>query len=213
MSDEITVWGVASLRALRVHWVLHELGLDYRTEPIRARTGETQTQAYGRLSPKRKIPLLEDGDLVLSESAAIVHYLISAHGAGSGVHVPATARDRALSDEWCYFVMTELDAHSLYLIRRHGHLPEVYGPAPEAVASAEEYLVKQMTAVTPRIARAAPYLFGDRIGAADILLTTCLEWAAAYDIALDEACLAYRQRTTARPAYAAACAANAAPAD
>ncbi|MDP6345062.1 MAG: glutathione S-transferase family protein [Alphaproteobacteria bacterium] len=210
MTDsQITLWGAVSLRALRVHWALHELALPYRCEPIQSRSGETLTEEYGRLNPKRKIPYLTDGDFGLSESAAIVGYLFRAYGAGRGVYLPADDRAQATSDEWCYFVMTEMDAHSLYLIRRHGHLPEVYGHAPAAVASAEEYFLKQLAAVTPRIAEADPYLFGDRLGAADILLTTCLDWAANYGIEVSAPALAYLERTKARPAYQAAVASNA----
>ena len=205
----ITVWGAASSRALRVYWALHELGLAYVRRPIRARTGETQTDEYGRINPKRKIPSLRDGDQVITESAAIVNYLFRAYGAAADVFVPEVAGEQAASDEWCYFVMMELDAHSLYIIRRHKYLSEIYGEAPEAVASAEDYCLKQIDAVVPRIAAADPYLFGDRLGAADILLATTLDWAENYGLTLPEACVAYRDRTTARPAYAAAAAANA----
>ncbi len=207
----ITVWGAVTPRALRVHWALEELGLDYRAEPIQSRTGETQTEHYTRLNPKQKIPYLEDGDFGISESAAIVEYLFRAYGAGKNVFVPADAREQAKSDEWSYFVMTELDAHTLYVMRRHGDLAEIYGDAPIAIVSAEQYFVKQMKAVTPRIAEAGPYLFGDRLGVADILLTTTLGWADAYAVPLDDVCRAYLARTTARPAYAAAMKRNALP--
>ncbi len=208
----ITVWGVVSLRALRVHWALAELGLDYRTEPIQSRTGETLTAHYTGLNPKQKIPFLVDGAIGISESAAIVQHLFRVYGPGTSVYLPATAAAEAVSDEWCYFAMTELDAHSLYLIRRHGYLPEIYGAAPEAVASAKEYFRKQMAAVGARVAGANPYLFGARIGAADILLTTCLDWAVGYEIPLDRSVLDYLGRTTSRPAYLAAVARNALPA-
>ena len=208
----ITVWGVVSLRALRVHWALAELGLDYRTEPIQSRTGETLTAHYTGLNPKQKIPFLVDGEIGISESAAIVQHLFRVHGPGTPVYLPATAGAQAASDEWCYFAMTELDAHSLYLIRRHGYLPEIYGAAPEAVASAKEYFRKQMAAVGARVAGANPYLFGARIGAADILLTTCLDWAVGYEIPLDRPVLDYLGRTTSRPAYLAAVARHALPA-
>ena len=210
---EITVWGAVSIRAFRVHWALHELGLTYRTEPIQSRTGETLTAGYLRLNPRHKIPFLQDGDVGISESAAIVQHLFRRYGDGTGVYLPRSEADIARSDEWCYFVMTELDAHTLYLIRRHGHLPQIYGQAPEAVASAEEYCREQIVAMAPRIADADPYLFGERIGVADILLATCLDWADRYGIDLPDACAAYVGRAKARPAYAAAEASNALPAD
>ncbi len=207
----ITVWGAVTPRALRVHWALEELGLDYDAEPIQSRTGETQTEEYTRLNPKQKIPYLQDGDFGISESAAIIEYLFRNYGAGKDVFVPANPQDQALSDEWSYFIMTELDAHTLYVMRRHGDLAEIYGDSPIAINSAEQYFVKQMRAMTPRLAAADPYLFGDKIGVADILLTTTLGWADAYAVPLDEVSRAYMARTAARPAYAAAMKRNALP--
>ncbi|MDP6389020.1 MAG: glutathione S-transferase family protein [Alphaproteobacteria bacterium] len=202
--DEIVVWGVGTSRTMRVHWALAELGMDYETKPILARTGETATAAYGRINPKRKIPCLQDGELTLSESAAIAHHLFAKFGPGKDVFLPMSDEDRARSDEWSYFILAELDAHSLYVMRRHGDLHEIYGAAPEAVRSAEEYFLRQLEAVRPRIAGADPYLMGAAISVADILLTTCLDWALRYGIALADDVLRYRERTTDREAYGAA---------
>lgn len=201
-SGPIIVWGVGTSRAFRVHWALHELGLAYETRAIRSRTGETQTDDYTALNPKQKIPYLQDGDFGLSESGAIVQYLFNRYGGGADVHAPSDAQDRARVDEWCYFVMTEFDAHTLYIIRRHEGLADIYGAAPAVAASAREYFSKQLLAVTPLITDAAPYLFGSRISTADILLTTCLDWAQRYGINLPEAAGTYLSRLKTRPAYA-----------
>ena len=75
MTDEprrrLVLWGVGTIRTLRAHWALHELGLDYESRPILARSGETKTQEYTRLNPRQKIPLLQDGDFKIAESPAI----------------------------------------------------------------------------------------------------------------------------------------------
>jgi glutathione S-transferase len=126
----ITVWGSGTSRALRVLWALHELGLDYEHQPIGPRTGETLTDDYGHLNAKRKIPTLVDGDRVLTESGAIVNYLFAAYGADANVFVPANPFEQAVSDEWCYFALMELDGHCLYVIRRHDGLSA--GVLPEA---------------------------------------------------------------------------------
>lgn len=207
-TPDITLWGAGSSRALRALWALHELGLGYDHEPIGPRTGETLTDDYGRLNAKRKIPTLIDGERALTESGAIVNYLFAAYGADADVFVPADPSEQALSDEWCYFALMELDGHCLYIIRRHDGLSDIYGSAPQAVASAREYCLKQINAVTPRIAAADPYLFGDRIGAADIILATTLSMATTFGVALPAECLAYEARAQDRPAYIDAVAAN-----
>jgi glutathione S-transferase len=45
---------------------------------------------------------------------------------------------------------------------------------------------------------------GDRFSIADILLTTCLDWALADGIRMSDELLSYRRRVALRPAYRAA---------
>jgi Glutathione S-transferase, N-terminal domain len=63
------VYGVGSLRTLRVHWILHELGIPYKTEPIQSRSKQTRTSAYTAINSGGKIPCLQDEEFVISESA------------------------------------------------------------------------------------------------------------------------------------------------
>ncbi len=195
---DLEIWGIGTTRAMRAHWVALELGLDYECHAIGPRTGETRTAEFTRLNPKQKIPVLRHGDLVLSESAAIVQYLTETFDSPD-FFVPAIAAERAKLNEWSFFIMMELDAHALYLIRRHDGLKEIYGAAPEAVASAREYFSKYLDAMAPRIA--GPHVMGDKFSIADVLLMTCLDWALAYDIALPPAAAAYRDHVAKRPAY------------
>ena len=116
--------------------------------------------------------------------------------------------DRARWMEACFFIMTELDATSLYVIRRHRDLKAIYGDAPAAVQSAQAYFMKQLEWVSRRLSSEASYLTGRQFTTADILLTTCLVWAAAQRFPLNDSCMAYLQRATQRQAYCSAYAAN-----
>ncbi len=196
---DLEIWGIGTTRAMRAHWVALELGLDYECHAIGSRSGETKTAEYTRLNPKQKIPVLQHGDLVLSESAAIVQYLTETYPTPPDFFVPANAAERAKLNEWCFFIMMELDAHTLYVMRRHDGLKEIYGAAPVAVDSAREYFLKYLDAMTPRIE--GPYVMGEKFSVADVLLMTCLDWALAYDIALPPAIMAYRDHVARRPAY------------
>ena len=86
------LWGAGSSRALRAHWMLHELELPYESRPIGSRSGETLTPEYTLLNPSQKIPTLHDGDFVLSESAAIVNYLATVYGTAKNLCPPASAK-------------------------------------------------------------------------------------------------------------------------
>ena len=207
MTQKRTLWGIGSARALRVHWALIELGLEYRSERIQSRSGETETPAYRRLNPRGKIPVFEDGGLVLSESAAIVTYLAETYG--NGRLIPAEGAERAKYFEWISFISMEIDATTLYVLRRHEALAHIYGEAPTANAAARGYFDRMINAAAREIEDGRRYLLGAGFSGADIVMTTCLDWALSYDVPLPEPWLAYRERTIARPARDRAVAANA----
>ena len=123
----LVLWGVGTSRTLRAHWALHELGLDYECRPIQPRTGETQTQEYTELNPRQKIPLLQDGNFKIAESPAIAAYLSNTYGIRENALIPTEPLEYATWLEWCFYAATELDATSLYVMRRHGALKHIYG--------------------------------------------------------------------------------------
>ena len=207
-SKSIKVWGIESGRCMRVHWMALELGLDYEIVPIRARSGETSTDVFTKLNPIQKIPVLQHGPMILSESAAIINYMAETFPLPKDFFVAEDAAGRAKLNEWCYFIMTELDAHSLYLIRRHDSLKAIYGAEPTAVASAEEYFKKQIGAACKRIKKGAMYLIENQFSIADILLTSCLDWAVAYEIDLPDLMRSYREKIHKRPKFQDAFAIN-----
>jgi glutathione S-transferase len=208
----LVLWGVGTSRTLRAHWALHELALEYERRPILPRTGETQTAEYTALNPRQKIPLLQDGDFAIAESPAIAAYLSDTYATTETALIPPAPRERATWLEWCFYVMTELDATSLYVMRRHGALKHIYGEAPTALESAANYFTTQLRHAEQALQDGRSFLVGSRFTTADILMTTCLSWAVDYGVPVTPACLAYADRITARPGYLAAVAANRPPA-
>lgn len=198
------LWGVGTSRTLRAHWMLAELDLPYDRRPITSRSGETLTPEYTRLNPSQKIPALQEGDFVLTESAAIVNYLATMYGAAKNLCPPGEPRERARYDQWCFFVMMELDANTLYVIRKHEDLPAIYGEAPNALQAAREGFARQARAAATRLATSAlqgPYVLGQHFSAADILFASCLNGAIRRKIDLPDALHAYLKHVSARPAY------------
>ncbi len=208
--SKLTVYGVGTSRALRAHWAMAELDLTYRTEQIQSRSGQTQTSAYTQLDPRQKIPVLQDGDFVLSESSAIITYLAENHGRPDRQLVPRDAQQRARYNEWVSFICMELDATSLYVLRRHEGLPQIYGESPVASKVARDYFTKMIEAAAVRFADGRPYLLGDQFSGADMLMMTILIWAKRLEppLALPVAFEDLHDRIAKRPAYQAAVAAN-----
>ena len=143
--------------------------------------------------------MLCDGDLVLSESAAIVTYLADTYGRGNLAPLPFTP-ERALYNQWLSFIQMELDAHTLYVMRKHKDLANLYGEAPAAIETAIAGFNKQIQVVTKHLA-ARPFLLGEHFTGADIMLTSILTWAQNYGFDLDSTLQTYTAAQTARPAY------------
>jgi glutathione S-transferase len=209
-TPDLTLWGVGTSRTIRAHWAMHELGLSYKAKPIGPRTGETKTAEYTRLNPRQKIPLLQDGDFCIGESAAIVAYLSRTYSTPDRSLIPVTQREFAAWLEWCFFIVAELDSTSLYVMRRHraDALGHIYGVAPEVVAQAGEYFRQQLRHVEVALADGRTFLMGDQFTSADILLTTCLDWAIAYGVGICDNAYPYLERIHSRKAYQRAIAAN-----
>jgi glutathione S-transferase len=95
-------------------------------------------------------------------------------------------------------------------MRRHraDALGPIYGIAPEVVAQAGEYFRQQLRHVEVALADNRPFLMGDRFTSADILLTTCLEWAVAYGVGICDNAQPYLERIKKREAFQRAVAAN-----
>ena len=199
------LWGVGTPRTLRAHWALHELGLSYKRRPILPRSGETKTPEFTALNPRQKIPLLQDGDFTIGESAAIVAYLARKYPGRDGTLVPQEMNRQARWLEWCFFITGELDATTLYVIRRHGtNLGHIYGDAPEVAAQAGEYFRQQLRHVEVALADGRKYLMGDQFTTADILLGSCLTWAIDYKVGICDGAAPYLERVTSREAYRSA---------
>ena len=200
-NKEVTVWGMGTIRSLRVYWTLEELGIKYDSFPVHPRSGQTYTPEFLKLNPRHKVPVLKHKGLVITQSAAIIDYLSDAFAVPEGFLAPRSAKDRVRLREWSFFVMAELDAHTLYVIRRHVYLKHLYGEAHTAVCAAEAYFHDQLDAVASSVGQPGPYLLGDKFSTADILLASCLDWAAEYGLAVPQPVYDYHLRCVSRPAY------------
>jgi len=76
----------------------HEVGVPLELVTVELFKGESRTPAIRAKNPNGKLPILEDGDFVLWESAAMLAYI--AAKAGRADLAPTTPRERAEVDRW-----------------------------------------------------------------------------------------------------------------
>jgi glutathione S-transferase len=90
-------YGSGSPYAWRVWLALEHKALAYDFRLVSFSAGDLKTEDFGKLNPRRKVPVLTDGDFTLYESAAIVEYLDERYPtAGLGRLFPEDLRQRAL---------------------------------------------------------------------------------------------------------------------
>ena len=208
MSKNRILWGVGTSRTIRAHWALIELNLSYKTEIIRTRTTDTETAAFKSVNPRQKIPVLQDGTLTMGESAAIVTYLAESYSTEQVRLIPDNPKARAKYFEWMSFICMELDATSLYVLRRHWSLPEIYGDSPVANKASEEYFNRMITAADKLKNPKRKYLLETGFSGVDILMTTTLKWALDYNQKIPTNFMEYLDQMGNRPGYIAALEAN-----
>ena len=178
--SKIILWGSVKSRTTRAIWILEALELPYVHNKIAVRTKEADDPQFMAISPRKKVPVLEDGDFVLTESVVIMTYLCDKYGGGRRLLPPPNTRERAVHDSWCSTIQTELDAQGLYMHRKHIELPAVYGDAPVAVEAARVYFFKQLESIRVAVECSPTTSIlgaGWDFTVADALLTLTLLWA------------------------------------
>lgn len=195
----ITLYGTPRTRSLRVSWTLEELGLDWQYHKMDLRGGEHHTSDFLAINPCGKIPALTDGELVLTESAAICMYLAERYGAEK--LLPASIEDKGRHHRWVQLVTSELE-QPLWVMGKHQFaLPEEQR-VPQMLETAKWEFDKICAELEGQLPD-TDSLF-DNFTVADILLTQTLNWAVVFEQQLPPKLAAYRKRHSQRPALASA---------
>lgn len=192
----ITVFGEG--RGFRVVWLLEEMGLAYKLRPVDLLAGVENDAEFLAINPAGFIPAMQDGDVTMVESVAIMEYLMARHGPTPLAPDP---HDPAFPAYLQFLHLGEAGlAASLYFVVVSRDL------APEAerqnwgARKALEVFKSRLGLVTRQLAH-SPYLAGEAFTAADIVVTHALEFAQRTGaFVLGEAEQRYVARTSGRDA-------------
>ena len=196
------LYGYRNGRSLRALWALEEIGAAYEYVEVDVMHGEGRKPSFLKINPGGKVPVLDDGGTIVTESAAICIHLAEKYPE-SGLLPTAGTRERTECYKWISFVLTELDA-LLWTIAKHRFaLPkERRVPAVIDCASWEfEAAVKILAAGLGDRA----YLVGESFTVADILAGHILLWAKSARLELgSDSLTGYLNALTTRVAFARA---------
>lgn len=156
----IEVYAFATPNSVKVPIALEELGLDYTLVSINVRRGEQKAPDFVALNPNAKVPVLVDGSLVLTESAAILVYLAEK----AGRLLPMSGEGRARVFEQLFF-------HASGLSPAFGQAgffkKQAAEPQPIAIARFEAEAARTASVLDAVLGRHA-FVSGDEFSIADI---------------------------------------------
>lgn len=206
----LTIHGVTRSRASRIIWLCHELGLPFRQVPViqayRLNDPDapgaplnTRSASFLKLSPAGAIPVIEDGDLVLSESLACTLYLARKHGLPFG---PADATEDALMLQWSFYAATAIEQDALTILFMHRAGQVQSGADQASVANASERLIRPLAVLEEQISRHG-HLVGGRFTVADINVAEVVRYAQSHHALMDQfpAVRSWLADCQARPAF------------
>jgi len=188
--------GARGSRISRVLWMLEELGVPYEFVEV----GRRSAEAYA-LNPSGKVPILIDGELKITDSAAICVYLADKH-ADVGMGAAPGLAGRAEMDSWMHFAQSEFEA-PLWNKLRHRFLLPVELRVDVGPAVAHDF-ANEVKALDGRLGDGT-FALGNRFSAVDVLLGDIGAWARGGRFPIDsERVNAYLDRVLSRPARARA---------
>jgi glutathione S-transferase len=163
----------APTRSIRVRWTLQELGVEFEAVTVNLLAGEHQSPAFLKINPAGKLPVLVDGDMVLTESIAIVQYLADKYP--DKALIPTELLQRAQCTRWLLFTTTELE-QPLWRISRHTAIYPEHKRLPAEIALAREDFAPMVRVVDEHM-NGRQFVMGDTVTVADFVLAYTLDWA------------------------------------
>ena len=161
-------------RAVMTHCLLEELKVPYESIIVGYGDGSMRTPEFLELNPMGKIPVIQDGEVVVTESTAIFIYLADKYKTHRDLAPGIHDKNRGEYLRWLVFASTCIDpAMAQANLKFEGKRQQLGWGSPELV----------FDTVTKRLESADPYLFGSQLTAADILLGMSMAWATQFGLA------------------------------
>jgi glutathione S-transferase len=200
----IELWHCPDARSFRVLWALEELGLPHELHllPFPPRVREPK---YLEVNPLGTIPAMKDGETFMTESAAIVQYLVTRYGP-TDLAVPLDDPAYGAWLNWLHFGEATLTFPQTLVLRYRRFEP---GKAEVVADDYAQWFLSRLRHVDRALAK-GDWLCAGRFTAADISVGYALLLARQLklDAKFSPALMDYWARLSARPGFKAAKAAQ-----
>ena len=177
-------------RAANMVWALEEVGVPYSLRTVNLMAGEQKSPAFLALNPMGKLPVLTDGDAVISETSAVCMYLADRYALGRlAPALDDSARGSYL--RWCVYPSAVIEPGCMAKASGWD-----YKPGSAGWGSYESILQSLEAGLA-----AGPWLLGEQFTMADVLVGGSLRWMLRFNmIDARPALVDYTARLAQRPA-------------
>ena len=180
-------------RAVMTLWLLEELGVSYDLKMVDYEDGSMRSEAFMALNPMGKIPVIVDGETVVTETVAIALYLADKYKDNADLAPGIDDPRRGEYLRWIVFQAASIEPAMLQAGMK-------FETNQRSAGWGNVQLVAKV--LENRLSLANPYLFGDWFTAADLIVGGAVNWAIQFDMFPKTPALsAYAQRITERPAF------------
>jgi glutathione S-transferase len=174
--------------------MLEEAGVEYTLETVDIRADSPRSKEFISASPMGKVPALVDGDVAMSESAAICIYVADRYAMGR--LAPASdAPDRGKYLYWCLYTPAVIEPAMAEKFSGAGsnRLSHGWGDFDTMIETLEKGLAQ------------GPWILGHQFTAADVMLGSSVVFMELFGILPESPELSsYANRCLGRPGYKAA---------
>lgn len=162
----LKVWGRRnSLNVQKVLWLMGELGLAYEHIAAGGDFGRLDEPLFRALNPHGRVPVIEDGDLAVWESHAILRYVAARYGKGEFWPTDPAARSR--QDGWMDWAQTALQPACLGgVFWGYYRTPAAQRNWPAIRASLDR--CAELLGLLDKVLASRPFIAGDSFSLADI---------------------------------------------
>jgi glutathione S-transferase len=173
LEADVKLYEFAPTRSIRVRWTLQEVGVPFEAVTIDLRRDQHKSAEFLKINPAGQLPVLVDGDLVLTESVAIALYLAEKYREKQ--FLPDRLDERAQVYRWLLFAATELE-QPLWRISKHNAIYPEDRRLPADMALAREDFAPMARVLEEHMA-GRMFVVGEAVTVADFVLAYTLDWA------------------------------------
>jgi maleylacetoacetate isomerase len=171
-----------SSAAYRVRIALNLKHLDHEIVPVSLAPGvsDHRSGAYREKNPQMLVPFLEDGDLAIGQSMAMLEYLEETYPS-----ICLLPKEQPLRSQVCVFCQAiACDIHPLLNLRILQYVKSEFDADP--TADWYRHWIQEGFKALEALSHDGPFTFGDQVTLADCLLVPQMYNARRFKVALDD---------------------------